>query len=70
MGIETIIDKESAKLAGKLLVPVYAGVVAYNEMLKDTPHSKYVKVAASTFLAVATLNLEVQLIYFFYRAFS
>ncbi len=70
MGIENIIDKETVKLAGKLLVPVYSGVVAYNEMLQDSPHSRYVRLAASTFLAAATLNFEVQLIYSLYKGFS
>jgi len=67
MGIETIIDKETAKLAGKMIVPIYGGVVAYKKILPESWAPKYVRALACTYYAVAALDLEVQLIYSLYK---
>ena len=67
MGIEKILDKESVKLAGKMLIPVYGGAVVYKEVLSESWAPKYVRALACTYYAVAALDLEVQLIYSLYK---
>lgn len=61
MGIENIIDKETAKLAGKMLIPIYNGVVAYR-FLHDSNAPKYMRAIVSCFYAVSTLSLELSLV--------
>ena len=67
MGIETIIDKETAKLAGKMLIPVYGGAVVYKEVLSESWAPKYVRALACTYYAVAALTLEINIAHSIYR---
>ena len=62
-GLEKVIDKETAKLAGRLMIPVYGALVMYNEFLNDSLYPKPMTALASLSFNVAVLGLELNLIY-------
>lgn len=59
--LEGLIDKEIVKQAGKMLIPIYNGVVTYR-FLHDSDAPKYMRALVSCFYAVSTFGLELSLV--------